>query len=339
MRQEVFYIPGVGTGRGATWLARAYDRMVGGAMGLGLNQNIEDAYRALTYAYEPGDEIYLFGFSRGAFTARSLAGFIRSAGIPDRRKVHRIGYALQRYRSHRANTYPDHPKSFLFRRSYAPAVTTSQVEADWRFLNGHDEGQPLKITYLGVWDTVGALGVPQSFQLLAALFNKEHKFHDHSLSRSVNAARHAVAIDERRRTFEPTLWDNIDRLNAGAGAAVPPYQQFWFPGTHGSVGGGGEIVGLSDAAALWVAEGAKAQGLAFDADVLAGFAAKSDAMASLRNVKGEPSLIDKVLGITARDRAGPRDVGDVSALARARWAGDRAYRPKTLEHVADDLGG
>ncbi|MEM9032139.1 MAG: DUF2235 domain-containing protein [Pseudomonadota bacterium] len=335
--QQVFYVPGVGTGRGATRLARWHDRILGGAMGLGLNLNLEEAYRSLVFAYEPGDEIYLFGFSRGAFTARSLAGFIRSAGIPDRSQVSRIPEALARYRSLAYDTHPDHEDSLAFRQSYAPRLFTSPVEADWRFLNGHPPGQPLKIAYLGVWDTVGALGVPGMFQILSWIFNGPHQFHDQSLSRSVEAARHAVAIDERRSTFEPTLWNNLDALNAAGEGDARVFRQEWFPGTHGSVGGGGDIRGLSDAAALWVARGAAGRGLAFDTGVLGAFERETDPRAPLHNQTAPPGAVERLLGRFSRDREGPVDVEDVAAITRKRWAIDRSYRPRTLREVADAL--
>jgi uncharacterized protein (DUF2235 family) len=325
----------VGTGRGATGLARWLDRKAGGAFGLGLNLNLEDAYRNLVFAYEPGDEIYLFGFSRGAFTARSLAGFIRSAGIPTRANVARIPKALDRYRSPMPSTHPDHERSFDFRLGYAPGVVTSEKEAEWRATNGHPPGHPLTVAYVGVWDTVGALGVPAHLSLLASLFNGPHQFHDAALSRSVESARHAVAVDERRRSFEPTLWDNVEKLNRGALGedGDRPYRQEWFPGTHGSVGGGGDITGLSNAAAVWIAEGAMARGLEFDEALIDGLRRGIDARAPLRNRREPPEIMDKVMSLTARDRDGPEDAVDLASITRERWAADPSYRPKTLEKL------
>ena len=131
-------------------------------------------------------------------------------------------------------------------------MTTGAGEAAWRAARGLPAGAPLAIGYLGVWDTVGALGVPGHLALARRL-NRGLGFHDTALSGLVGAARHAVAIDERRRTFPPTLWDNLDAMNGGAEGA---YAQRWFPGDHGSVGGGGAVSALSDEALVWVAEGA-----------------------------------------------------------------------------------
>lgn len=337
--QQVFYIEGVGTGRGPTRFARLTDRVVGGAFGLGLNLNLEEAYRNLTFAYEPGDEIYLFGFSRGAFTARSLAGFIRASGIPPRSHVARIPKALERYRSPEEVTRPDTVESFAFRLDYAPWVTTSENEAEWRRANGHPEGRDLRIAYVGVWDTVGALGVPTQFSILASVFNGPHQFHDLSLSSSVEAARQAVAIDERRRSYEPSLWDNLPKLNEGAAPGTEPYRQEWFPGVHGSVGGGGDVIGLSNATAAWVADGAIARGLEFDMETIEALRASGDPFAPLRNQSGSPGLFDRVMGVAARDRDGPDDPATVSGPARSRWAGDASYRPETLNKVRGALGG
>lgn len=336
-RQQVFYVEGVGTGRGSTGIARWLDRKVGGAFGLGLNLNLEEAYRNLTFAYEPGDEIYLFGFSRGAFTARSLAGFIRSAGIPPRANVARIPVALDRYRSRLKSTHPDHERSFEFRLDFAPWVVTSPKEAEWRAAHGHPEGHVLKIAYVGVWDTVGALGIPRQFSMLASMFNGPHAFHDHALSRSVEAARHAVAVDERRRTFEPTLWDNVDTLNGDLEGAARVYRQEWFPGTHGGVGGGGNITGLSDAAAVWVAEGAMARGFDFDEGQIDQLRRGIDALAPLRNRTDPPTTIERILAVSARDRAGPEALRDVAEITRDRWRRDGGYRPATLEKVRGAL--
>ena len=336
--QQVIYQPGVGTGRGSTGIARWLDRTAGGAFGLGLNLNLEEAYRALVFAWEPGDEIYLFGFSRGAFTARSLAGFLRSAGLPPRSQVARIPEALDRYRSRLKSTHPDHEKSFAWRLGYAPGVVTGEAEEIWRAANGHPPGHRLTIAYMGVWDTVGALGVPAHLSILARAFNGPHRFHDTTLSRSVLSARHAVAVDERRLTFAPALWDNVTALNEGAEGEARRYRQEWFPGTHGSVGGGGEITGLSNAAAVWIAEGAVAAGFAFERERIESLRAGIDPLAPLRNRREPPGVIERALSMTARDREGPDDAADVAAVTTARWRADPDYRPKTLAKVRAALG-
>jgi hypothetical protein len=244
--------------------------------------------------------------------------------------VARIPEALDRYRSRRASTHPDHERSFAWRLGFAPEVVTSPAEAAWREANGHPPGHPLTIAYVGVWDTVGALGVPAHLSLLARAFNGPHRFHDTVLSRSVMAARHAVAVDERRRTFEPALWDNVAALNEGATGEDRPYRQEWFPGTHGSVGGGGDITGLSNAAAMWIAEGAMAAGFAFERVLIDALRAGIDPIAPLRNRREPPEVMESLMSVSARDREGPDDAGDVAEITRARWRRRSGVRPKTL---------
>ena len=339
------YIPGVGTGFGMTGLRARFDRIQGGLFGTGVTRNIMIAYRFLTEFYAPGDEIYIFGFSRGAFTARSLAGMIRASGLPPHDRVHRAGEALQRYRDRHHETKPDAPESWAFRRDFSPGIVTSEAERDWR--NRQQPGSNphlLSITYLGVWDTVGAMGVPGHYRLLARAFNTRHEFHDAQLSRSVLAARHAVAIDERRRTFMPTLWENLADLNFDDPERARNYRQFWFPGDHGSVGGGGDIAGLSNISLRWIAEGAAAQGLDFDWIELNKLKQQEEYTAPLHNQSAPASLTARLLRRSAVDRAGPDAVWDVSTPARARWHHTPLppdwpgpYRPVPLRKVASGI--
>ena len=356
--QTVFYVMGVGTGRGSSRLARTLDKFAGGALGWGLNENIEDAFRSLIFCYELGDEIYIFGFSRGAYTARSLAGLIRASGIPPRENVDRIGEAMARYRCRTASTNPKSPESFEFRAKLSPLTATSDEEFEWRKSVTPGPCINLKIAYLGVWDTVGSLGVPGHWSV-APLVNKQYEFHDTDLSRMVVSARHAVAVDERRRTFEPTLWTNLPKLNYAAlglaedaALADPvanwPYREEWFPGDHGSVGGGGDRQGLSSYAFDFIAQGAMKAGLDMHigADPKPGLDLRSDVMeriAALRNNREElrnhstESLLTTALRITARDRDGPQDDRLVNAVTKERIGLDPGYRPRTLRHVMDAI--
>ena len=323
--QLTIYLPGVGSGDGASWIARSTDRIFGGAFGWGLDLNVAEAYRHLSFNYAPGDEIFIFGFSRGAYTARSLAGLIRSCGIPGPERLGDVGEALKIYRERGKNGHPDASKSLAFRQSFSPLVATSQADLDARPGSCH----LLRITYLGVWDTVGALGVP-GFLLTAPLFNGRYKFHDTDLSSSVLSARHAVAVDERRKMFPPTLWENLGRLNDGRDGM--PYQQLWFPGDHGSVGGGGDIKGLSSIALEWVLDGASAAGLAIDPDLLARARAPQDAIDTpVHNQSEPPGAMTRFMRIFSDDRESPKQAEDLSDAAKERLAGNEDYRPKTLK--------
>ena len=337
MPQVTFHLDGVGSGRGTGWLARATDHVLGGLFGEGLMATIEAAYRFLVLAYAPGDEIHLFGFSRGAFTARSLAGLIRNCGILERAHAAAIPEALALYRSRGEGNGPDSEAALAFRARYSGHVITSAADTAWRQARGAlpADAVPLRLRYLGVWDTVGALGVPGHLWL-ARLLNRGLGFHDTSLSGAVRSARHAVAIDERRRTFPPTLWDNLAALNAAADGA--PYRQAWFPGDHGSVGGGGAVTVLSNEALVWVAEGALAAGLALDPAAVAAWRQGRDCFGPLNAQGGTPSLPGRLLALDCRDRAGPERIGDLARPARHRWQGDPGYRPPTLAQVAAALG-
>ena len=346
--QQVFYFLGVGSGKGSNALARATDRAMGGALGWGLIQNIEDAYRSLVFCYEPGDEIYIFGFSRGAYTARSLAGLIRSCGIPPRENVHRIPEAIERYRTrNRDETKPNDPSSFLFRAEFAPFTATSEEEWNWRQATRPGMCVRLEIAYLGVWDTVGALGVP-GYWFAAPLLNRKHQFHDADLSRSVKAARHAVAIDERRKTFPPAQWTNLDRLNRSAlgleeGADLGatdmenwPYREEWFPGDHGSVGGGGDRRGLSAYTFDWIADGAQLAGLDLRPEVRKRLIKQKNLREELK-ATSKAGMLKGLLELRSADRDGPDDPRLVNAVTRERVKALATYRPRTLSRVMDRL--
>lgn len=333
LTQVTCHLDGVGTGRGTGRAAKAVDRVLGGLFGQGLMQALEAAYRFLMFNYAPGDEIFLFGYSRGAYTARSLAGMIRTCGLLERANASALPAALEMYRTRERDAHPDGRRALEFRALHSGHVTTSAAEADWRAARGESAGQPLGIAYLGVWDTVGALGLPGHLRL-AGLVNRGLAFHDTSLSRMVHRARHAVAIDEVRRTFPPTLWDNLEALNAGARPDAAPYQQRWFPGDHASVGGGGEVTALSNDALLWIAEGAVSAGLDLDPSALAAWSAERDCLAPLRRRRARLGLIDRALSWDARDREGPLHPSDLAEATLQRWRRDPTYRPRPLTRIA-----
>ncbi len=256
--QIVKYFSGVGVNDDArfeTVLGRGVNRIFGGATGWGLGAKVKAAYTAIAENYEDGDEIYLFGFSRGAFTARSVAGMIRKCGIIDDTSARGVKKAFRLYRKTGERNHPDRPHIQEARARMSPRFATSTDDQGKR-----PSPVPLvNIAYLGVWDTVGARGIPVAlFGFVAALWNRQYQFHDMALSSLVLTARHAVAADERRRFFEPTLWENIAELNAKAdpSGATTPYEQAWFVGDHAIVGGSAQTDALSVFTKSWVAEGA-----------------------------------------------------------------------------------
>ena len=229
VQQMVMYLPGVGTAGYQT------DKILGGAFGLGLFHHVLNAYRFLSINYQPGDEIYVFGFSRGAYTARSLAGMVGKVGLLTREAM--IAGLLpevgQRYRHVAEEPWPEEwVDSETFRAEHCHPV--------------------VPIRFLGVFDTVGALGVPGAL-------SRRHQFHDVRLGAAVEVARQALAIDEPRMKFEPCLWEVVDTPG-------PPdrIKQVWFEGAHSDVGGGYEESGLADTALLWMVTEAQKRGLVFD---------------------------------------------------------------------------
>lgn len=226
--QLVFYDEGIGS-RGNPIV-----RLIQGCFGFGLVGNIKDCYRWLAERYAPGDDIYFFGFSRGAFTVRSTAGMIRKCGILKREHVQLVNRAFSIYG--KRDPTPDTPQAIDFRTTYSH--------------------YPVPIKFIGVWDTVGSLGVPMAaFRRLNLLM---FKFHDVALSRSVEYGYHAISIDEKRRAFIPTLW----QVNPGS-AAGQTVEQTWFAGCHSDVGGGENDPGLSNLALDWMISRATDAGLAF----------------------------------------------------------------------------
>ena len=238
--QLVKYEPGVGTKLG--------ERIRGGAFGYGLSRNVRNCYDWLVEHYAPGDELWFFGFSRGAFTARSLAGLVRNSGIlsPENRGMVKDAYRL--YRSRKPGNAP-----------WEEAATA------WRARYSH----PLpRITFIGVWDTVGALGIP-TYRFRIPGISKRWTFHDTTLSSYVDNAYHAISIDERRRAFVPTLW--VKQVKDGKVVEPPPEQtvsQVWFCGVHSDVGGGYPDPELSEIPLLWIAGHARDRGLVLKPDRL-----------------------------------------------------------------------
>jgi T6SS, Phospholipase effector Tle1-like, catalytic domain len=240
-QQEVYYHPGVGTGR--NW----WDKIAGGGTGEGLDQNIKSAYRWLGTHYAAGDRIFLFGFSRGAYTVRSLGGLIAKCDLLDLSAQMTPAEVWKRtdeiFAAYRKGVEFANPNGYAFHKPPP----------------GQAAKETTPIHFIGVWDTVGALGIPNDLALLG-LFDSpaNYRFHDTALSHMVANARHAVALDERRASFAPTLWSTV---NAGK----TDLKQYWFPGVHCDVGGGYAETGLSDRALLWMMTEAEDCGLRFRA--------------------------------------------------------------------------
>ncbi|MFI9833209.1 DUF2235 domain-containing protein [Streptomyces sp. NPDC051913] len=320
--QRVYYHSGVGTLR--------RERLRGGAFGAGLSRNIVDAYRFLVETYEPDDELFLFGFSRGAFTARSLAGLIRNCGILRRDHADRIPEAWALYRDRIEQ--PNGAAATLFRRSYA---------------------RETEIRFIGVWDTVGSLGIPVPdaawLQPAANRFNHRWAFHNTELSGWVRAAFHALAVDEQRSAFRPTLWHQ----QPGAAEQGQELQQVWFSGVHCDVGGSYMETGLSDIPLLWMVDQARRHELEFDDDALSeagpkkmepeksiDFRVRPDALGTLHDSRTKMFKLAKPLhrsiAAALNDQGEPDGNEFLAVPAKERYDQEPGYRPPELERYLAD---
>jgi uncharacterized protein (DUF2235 family) len=294
--QQVFYDWGVGS---------YYDPVLGGAMGKGLQKNIMDDYRYIVQNYSPDDEIFLFGFSRGAYTVRSLCGLINNCGIVKRPDAALIEAAFEHYKKSSANYAPDGQASISFRSNHS-----------------HPSRQ---IKFVGVWDTVGALGIPISF---LGLFEDKDEFYDTKLGRNVSVARHAMAIDEQREDFAPTIW--VPRQNIDI-------RQVWFAGSHGDVGGsyraGKSGTLLSDNALDWMVSEAQIAGLTIEPHLLQ--AIHKDPYAVLHKSRRHFYRIRKPFL-----RAIDHGMGSIliHESVKQRWDSDERYRPKNLVEYIERAG-
>jgi uncharacterized protein (DUF2235 family) len=308
--QRVHYVDGVGT-KGSLW-----DQLRGAAVGYGLDANVQIAYRYIAEDYEPGDDIYLFGFSRGAYTARSTLGMVRKCGIVKDTAVDKIAAAWEYYRN---GDHPESDAAKAFRAAYARALSTPE------------DNVPVA-KFIGVWDTVGSLGVP--IGRLQAKFN----FHDVTLTSLVDNAYHALAIDEKRRDYIPTLW-----ARSKTPRKEQELEQCWFSGSHSDVGGGAGFAGddaQSDHCLRWILDKAMRCGLDVDAGRIAWTPPRQD----FPRLHTDPGLIFKLWGLIREPISRPIGQGvpygqegygrpsfeTVDQEARRRLHMAPSYQPKNL---------
>lgn len=245
--QVSIYDDGVGTERFKPL------KLLGGAGGFGLSRNVRQLYKELCRIYDPEDRIFLFGFSRGAFTVRTLAGLIAACGLLkvdvlhdsdtlERRVVEAYKAYRRRYRTSLMKLVLGEPKH-------------DELE---RFKETHSHGNE-RIAFIGVWDTVDAVGLPLPIADFVNRFVYQFKFPNLTLSPSVDRAYHALAIDDERESFHPLLWDEPRR----AAPSKQIIQQVWFAGAHSNVGGGYPKQGMSLVALDWMMTHAETAGLRF----------------------------------------------------------------------------
>ena len=293
--QLLYYDTGIGSE--GNLIIRSFD----GATGVGISENILQAYRFIIQNYEQGDELFLFGFSRGAFTVRSLSGLIRNSGILKIKNLDQVPKAYSIYRSRKLDLQPRAIEATLFRKTFAVEETTI-------------------IKFIGVWDTVGALGNPL---FLDGILSKQNQFHDPEISSKTSHAFHALAIDEKRKNFEATLWHRKEDYKGQV------LEQVWFPGVHSDVGGGypETETGLSDIALKWMLEKAQSCNLNFDT-----IAIKPDPMALMHeSYCGYYKLQTKLsrpIGLVVPNKGNTNE--SIHSSVIERYINDKNYRPKNL---------
>jgi uncharacterized protein (DUF2235 family) len=288
--QVVHYSEGIGAGNRSR---------ISGVFGIGLDEDILEAYTFLALNHEPGDEVYLFGFSRGAYTVRSLAGMIHCCGLVKREQMRKIPDAYELYRDRGES--PRAPKACRFREAHCV---------------------PVSIQVLGCWDTVGALGFPIQIPGISVdhLFNQRFAFHDTRINPSVKHAFHAKAIDEHREVFNVTPMKRCTRR----GQVI---EEAWFPGDHSCIGGGRKSKApLANRCLIWMLERLEAHGLGLAADLerVEGGTAHDHAIKFENRLKG----FYRLTRTKARSITGTFENLDLSV--KRRWRDCPDYRPANL---------
>lgn len=342
VRQLVYYRKGVGT----AW----HNRLTGGALGRGLSQTVCDAYQWLMEHYDLGDEIYLFGYSRGAFTARSVAGLIAKCGLLMPEAPIAIPQLFSYYRQRQVPLYQleyldRHPQSRA--RAFEPLE-----ESLLRY------SKRVQIKFIGVFDTVGALGIPLG--QLRGLSSSSFAFHHTRLSKIFEHAYQALAIDEHRIAYRAGLWRRFvadadgrsdEDLLPEASESTQHVEQRWFLGTHGNVGGGYPLDPLTQIPLHWMQQQAAAVGLQFRREVrLRGDEHRAEFADAYGNFLGGAYRLAKLGRRHYRTiRAAPetrtshdgqrgtiQTVNEtIDETVMQRWKEDPSYRPKNLQAYFD----
>ena len=297
VKQHVFYDWGLGS---------YHNTLSAGVTGRGIHKNILDGYRYIVQNYDPGDKIYLIGFSRGAYTVRALSGLINNCGILKRTDARLISAAWKIYKSPLFKNHPKGDASTLFRKNHSHPTSN--------------------IHFIGVWDTVGALGIPFS---LMGLFEKHDEFYDTKMGANVAIARHALAIDEQREDFEPTLWS----INKGV-----DLKQVWFAGVHADIGGSyppDKKTGFmaSDTSLAWMLDEASKAGLQIEPHIQQSLTdgTKAKLHKSRNHVYRLKSPLHRPLIVSDKPIK-------IHPSVKSRYLADSKYRPKQLKKLVEEFG-
>lgn len=309
---------------------------VGGAFGKGLQRNITDAYEWLVENYEDGDEVFIFGFSRGAYTARSLAGLVANAGVIQRGAPLGVNQLYARYKR------GDPTRITLDEMHAAGGLANPTIEERWM----REYSRPTEIKMVGVWDTVGALGIP-AFSI-PGVSRKTFQFLETGLRRPIRHGFHALAIDEHRKTFAPTLWTVNSMRPDGSDPGylknrpISSVEQRWFIGAHANVGGGCLSDPLAQKPLQWMMLKAEKLGLGFYRQVQVDSVVGLDISDSYKEfLRGGYSLFKSryyrpIAGELPRDERGSHvNVNEsIDETVFQRWREDETYRPANLSKWA-----
>ena len=277
-KQLTYYDDGVGA-EDLRWL-----RLIGGAFGWGLSRNIRQAYAFLCLNYEPGDQIFMFGFSRGAFTVRSLAGMVLEIGLLERDVLLKAGHNRDKVLKKLLRAHRSTPEESL-RTGKNRWEKAKQTRLDKAYKIGDFDKGALRtdvdIRCIGVWDTVDAVGLP--FDELKGLIQwgsgrffhlRAWQFANHKLDNGVEHGFQALALDEERKTFLPDIWKTNSDGDCFCDDRI---EQVWFAGTHSNVGGGNPKDALALVTLDWMMQKAAACGLRFTPGKLDDAQADADA--------------------------------------------------------------
>ena len=307
--------------------------LFGGLFGDGVDTIIQKAYQWLVDRYDDGDEIFIFGFSRGAYTARSLAGFIAKCGLLQSGGALGVTQLYNRYRRPSARTI----WALIDAQQNDPAAAFTLEE---RLMLKYSLAVHIK--FVGVWDTVGDLGVPW-LSLEGLSWLTSHGFLSTGLRRPIDYGFHALAIDEHRLAFSPTLWtvrhtDNPD-FDAAPTRDISSVEQRWFVGAHANVGGGYDSDILPQVPLRWLMKKASLHGLAFrndvtlDGDELTAPITDSyrDFMYGLYHLVSPPHY--RTIGAPPKPADGGAEATvneTIDASVFARWRANGSYRPPNV---------
>jgi uncharacterized protein (DUF2235 family) len=296
---------------------------LGGAFGQGLDDNIRLAYEWLIENYREGDEIFIFGFSRGAYTARALAGLIAIDGLLQQGSPIGVNELFDRYKRGDEESIRD-----LKVKETSGGSITDQEKWLLKY------SRPINIKVVGVWDTVGSIGIPAGD--FTGISSRQFDYLQTGLRVPIQNGYHALAIDEHRKIFAPTIWD----VNHSTAKPRPlsGVEQRWFVGAHANVGGGYETDPLAQPPLRWLMKKAESQGLTFRSEVdLDG----DNVTAKFRNSYRE--FMDGAYQFISW-RPFYRTIGDsthrnvnetIDANVFKRWRADPTYRPQNLVEWAE----